>query len=81
MRFFVEGAGLFYLRLGADICMVLCQQGDLLSVPAGTRHWFDMGTAPRFCAIRLFGNPDGWVASFTGDDLAARFPTFDELAA
>lgn len=81
VRFFVEGAGLFYLRLGADICMVLCQQGDLLSVPAGTRHWFDMGTAPRFCAIRLFGNPDGWVASFTGDDIATRFPTYDELAA
>lgn len=81
VRFFVEGAGLFYLRSGADVLMMLCEQGDLLRVPAMTRHWFDMGTAPRFTAIRLFGTEGGWVAAFTGDDIAATFPTFDELTA
>jgi 1,2-dihydroxy-3-keto-5-methylthiopentene dioxygenase len=81
VRFFVEGSGVFYLRLGAEIFALRCERGDLLSVPAGTRHWFDMGTRPAFCAIRLFGNPDGWIAAFTGDDIATRFPTADELSA
>jgi 1,2-dihydroxy-3-keto-5-methylthiopentene dioxygenase len=53
---------------------MLCTTGDLISVPAGMKHWFDMGAAPRFTAIRLFVNPDGWVARFTGDVIADRFP-------
>jgi 1,2-dihydroxy-3-keto-5-methylthiopentene dioxygenase len=40
-----------------------------------------MGTKPYFAAIRLFTNPDGWVAEFTGSEIAKQFPTFDELAA
>lgn len=78
VRFFVEGSGSFYLHLGARVYQVICQRGDLVSVPAGTRHWFDMGPAPRFTAIRMFTNPDGWVANFTGETIAERFPPFGE---
>jgi 1,2-dihydroxy-3-keto-5-methylthiopentene dioxygenase len=78
VRFFVEGAGLFYLRIGGRVYMTLCEAGDLISVPSGTTHWFDMGDAPRFAAIRLFTTPDGWVAQFTGDDIATRFPDFQQ---
>jgi 1,2-dihydroxy-3-keto-5-methylthiopentene dioxygenase len=81
VRFFVEGAGVFYLRVAGRIYMTLCERNDLISVPAGTRHWFDMGPAPRFTAIRLFTTPKGWVANFTGDAVAARFPAFDNQAA
>src|SRR5690606_11253410 len=83
VRFFVAGAGLFTLHVGDKVYEVLCEQGDLIGVPAGTRHWFDMGDAPYFVAIRLFTNPDGWVARFTGEDIATRFPdlTPDDLAA
>ncbi len=81
VRFFVEGSGLFYLHLGGEVLCVLCERGDLLSVPAKTTHWFDMGTEPHFAAIRLFTNPDGWVASFTGSTISERFPTYDQLAA
>jgi 1,2-dihydroxy-3-keto-5-methylthiopentene dioxygenase len=79
VRFFVEGSGLFYLRLAGLVTLVLCERGDLLSVPAGTPHWFDMGTDPAFCAIRLFGTEAGWVANFTGDKISARFPSFDRV--
>ena len=74
VRFFVEGQGLFYLHLGDQVYTVLCEQGDLISVPAGATHWFDMGANPHFKAIRLFTNPEGWVANFTGSDIANRFP-------
>jgi 1,2-dihydroxy-3-keto-5-methylthiopentene dioxygenase len=74
IRFFVEGRGRFYLHIGPRVYMVDCEAGDLLSVPAGTRHWFDMGERPLFTAIRLFTSPDGWQASFTGSDIAQGFP-------
>lgn len=73
-RFFVEGRGLFVIHKDGAVLAVLCEQGDLINVPAGTPHWFDMGPSPRFAAIRFFTNPDGWVAQFTGSDIADRFP-------
>lgn len=76
VRFFVEGQGAFYLHLGARVFQVVCCAGDLLSVPAGTKHWFDMGPAPRFTVIRLFTDPQGWVAQHTGDTIASRLPRF-----
>jgi 1,2-dihydroxy-3-keto-5-methylthiopentene dioxygenase len=77
VRFFVEGEGLFTLHAAERVWNVLCTKGDLMSVPAGTKHWFDMGAAPRFTAIRMFVNPDGWVAQFTGDPIHERFPRFE----
>jgi 1,2-dihydroxy-3-keto-5-methylthiopentene dioxygenase len=81
VRFFVEGAGVFYLRAAGKVHALLCERGDLLGVPAGTRHWFDMGATPRFTAIRLFTSPAGWVARFTGDPIAQRFPPYERLYA
>lgn len=81
IRFFVEGAGAFYLRFGDWVHVVVCAEGDLISVPAGTRHWFDMGERPAFAALRFFGTKDGWIASFTGDSIARAFPPFDAVLA
>jgi len=81
IRFFVDGRGLFYLRGGGKIHMLLCERGDLIMVPANTRHWFDMGEAPFFKCIRFFTKPDGWVGNFTGSDIARRFPDFDSFVA
>ncbi len=50
-------------------------------VPDGTRHWFDMGPAPSFTAIRFFTEPDGWIGHFTGTDIAKRFPRFERSQA
>ena len=80
VRFFVEGCGAFYLRGRGKVHQVICAAGDLLRVPARTRHWFDMGPAPHFTAIRLFTDPAGWEAAFTGDPIARRFPLFTAAA-
>jgi 1,2-dihydroxy-3-keto-5-methylthiopentene dioxygenase len=74
VRFFVAGAGQFTLHIAGKVYDILCEQGDLIGVPDGTRHWFDMSESPYFVAIRLFTNKEGWVAQFTGDDIAQRFP-------
>ena len=81
VRFFIEGRGLFYLHVEGKVYAVLCEQGDLISVPANTTHWFDMGENPKFKCIRLFTTPDGWVADFTGSDIAKSFPTLDQYVA
>jgi 1,2-dihydroxy-3-keto-5-methylthiopentene dioxygenase len=74
VRFFVAGAGQFTLHIGDKVYEVLCEKGDLIGVPDGTRHWFDMSESPYFVAIRLFTNKEGWVANFTGTDIAEQFP-------
>lgn len=74
VRFFVAGAGQFTLHIGGKVYEVLCERGDLIGVPDGTPHWFDMSESPYFVAIRLFTNVEGWVANFTGEDIAERFP-------
>ena len=78
VRFFVEGRGLFCLHIGEEVLQLLCERNDWITVPAGTPHWFDMGPHPRFSAIRFFNNPEGWVASFTGDPIAERFPLLED---
>ncbi|PKQ06157.1 MAG: cupin [Alphaproteobacteria bacterium HGW-Alphaproteobacteria-12] len=77
VRFFVDGAGAFYLRKEGRVFRVVCERSDLIGVPAGITHWFDTGPAPDFCAIRIFTTPEGWVGHFTGDDIATRFPKFE----
>ncbi|HTU70218.1 MAG TPA: hypothetical protein VMF11_07830 [Candidatus Baltobacteraceae bacterium] len=77
VRFFVEGRGAFYLHLNGRVYQTICVKGDLIGVPAGTKHWFDMGSDPEFTAIRLFDNQEGWVANFTGDPIAENFPKLD----
>lgn len=80
VRFFVKGDGMFYLHLDDGVYVVQCCKEDLISVPANTKHWFDMGSNPNFTAVRLFTNPDGWVANYTGEKIADEFPRYEALA-
>ncbi|MEH6347717.1 MAG: cupin [Bermanella sp.] len=73
VRFFVKGKGLFSLHINHNVYEILCSQGDLISVPANTRHWFDMGPNPDFTAIRLFNNSDGWIAQYTDSNISEQF--------
>lgn len=77
VRFFVAGSGLFTLHVDGKVFEVLCEAGDLISVPDSMTHWFDMGPEPSFVAIRFFTEADGWVGHFTGTDIATRFPRFE----
>lgn len=81
VRFFVEGKGLFYLHSGEYVYALLCEQGDLISVPAGLKHWFDMGVEPHLKCIRLFTTPEGWVANFTGSTIGKTFPEMESFLA
>lgn len=73
-RFFVSGCGVFNIHHGTRVYAVRCERGDLIVLPAGTRHWFDIGPQPDLQVIRLFTAYRGWVSKFTGDDVADQFP-------
>jgi 1,2-dihydroxy-3-keto-5-methylthiopentene dioxygenase len=74
IRFFVHGSGNFILHLDDKVFDAHCTAGDLISVPARIKHWFDAGEAPFVTALRVFTDASGWVPHYTGDPIAARFP-------
>ncbi|MBS0270617.1 MAG: acireductone dioxygenase [Proteobacteria bacterium] len=76
VRFFVEGSGAFYLHVGDKVYQIVGTADDLLSVPRGTKHWFDGGSEGNFTVIRLFNDPSGWIAHYTGDAIAESVPTY-----
>jgi 1,2-dihydroxy-3-keto-5-methylthiopentene dioxygenase len=77
VRFIVDGSGQFNLHTGGKVYEVECVKDDLISVPDGVTHWFDMGAEPSFVSIRFFKQPDGWVGHFTGSDIAQKFPRYE----
>ncbi len=80
VRFFVAGSGLFTLHVDGKVYEIECVKDDLIAVPDGATHWFDMGPEPRFVAIRFFEQPDGWIGHFTGTDIAQKFPRYENPA-
>ena len=78
-RFFIDGSGIFYIHTNNHVYAILCERGDFIDVPARTPHWFDMGPKPFLKVIRTFTTPEGWVADFTGSDIASRFPRFEGM--
>lgn len=55
-----------------------CEKNDLLIIPAGVPHWFDMGENPHCVTLRLFNTAQGVVPSLTCDAIATRFPGLDD---
>ncbi|AXI83729.1 acireductone dioxygenase [Xylella taiwanensis] len=76
VRFFVAGSGLFTVHTDGNVYEIECVKNDLIAIPDGTLHWFDMGAAPYFVAIRFFTEPDGWIGHFTGSTIAQQFPRY-----
>ncbi len=79
IRFFVDGKGLFWFHLeGEPVFNLLCERGDLISVPEGTKHWFDAGEQDPFVkAIRIFIDMSGWVPHYTGTEIEKRYSDFE----
>ncbi len=64
VRFFVEGSGAFFLHIGDKVYEIVGAADDLLSIPLGTKHWFDGGPEGYFTVIRLFTDQKGWIALY-----------------
>lgn len=75
IRFFVDGEGEFFFHLSdrKEVFSLLCQKGDFISVPKGYTHWFDLAPKYYVKAIRVFQNPEGWVANYTNTGTEKRY--------
>jgi 1,2-dihydroxy-3-keto-5-methylthiopentene dioxygenase len=66
VRFIIEGRGLFHVHLpDQPVFAIEVEAGDLIRVPRGTHHWFDLCTERRIRAIRLFQDVSGWTPHYT----------------
>lgn len=66
VRFIVNGCGIFHIAPDdGDITAVKMTAGDLIRVPKGTKHWFDLDESKTVRAIRLFQDVSGWTPHYT----------------
>jgi 1,2-dihydroxy-3-keto-5-methylthiopentene dioxygenase len=66
VRFILEGRGVFHVHpRGGAVFAIEVGPGDLIRVPRGTWHWFDLCSERRIRAIRLFQDPAGWTPRYT----------------
>lgn len=74
VRFIVEGRGLFHVHpAGGAVFSIEVESGDLIRVPRGTLHWFDLCADRRIRAIRLFQDPAGWTPHYTASGVDEGF--------
>jgi 1,2-dihydroxy-3-keto-5-methylthiopentene dioxygenase len=66
VRFIIQGRGVFHIHPAtAPVAAIEVEPGDLIRVPRGTLHWFDLCADRRIRAIRLFQDPSGWTPNYT----------------
>jgi len=66
VRFIVKGCGIFHIAPErGDVTAVRMTAGDLIRVPRGVRHWFDLDETKTVRAIRLFQDAAGWTPHYT----------------
>jgi 1,2-dihydroxy-3-keto-5-methylthiopentene dioxygenase len=66
VRFIIQGRGLFHIHpRNAPVVAIEVEGGDLIRVPRGTWHWFNLCGDRRIRAIRLFQDMAGWTPNYT----------------
>lgn len=66
VRFIVKGSGIFHIApKDGDVVSIEMEAGDLIRVPRGTHHWFDLCGDRTVRAIRLFRDISGWTPQYT----------------
>jgi 1,2-dihydroxy-3-keto-5-methylthiopentene dioxygenase len=74
IRFILQGSGVFHINPGdRPVFGIEVHAGDLISVPLGTRHWFDLCGDRRIRAIRLFQDTAGWTPHYVPDAVHAGY--------
>jgi 1,2-dihydroxy-3-keto-5-methylthiopentene dioxygenase len=65
VRFTVKGRGVFHIHpQQGPVFGIQVGPGDLISVPQGTRHWFDLCEDRTIRCIRLFQDTAGWTPHY-----------------
>ncbi|PYQ44335.1 MAG: acireductone dioxygenase [Acidobacteria bacterium] len=74
VRFILRGRGVFHIHpRDAPVMAIEVVPGDLIRVPRGTHHWFDLCSERDIRAIRLFQDTSGWTPRYTDTGVDARY--------
>jgi 1,2-dihydroxy-3-keto-5-methylthiopentene dioxygenase len=74
VRFVVQGHGLFHVNpKTSPVVGIEVEPGDLIRVPRGTLHWFDLCSDRQIRCIRLFQDPAGWTPWYTSSGVDEKF--------
>jgi len=74
VRFILQGRGVFHINpIDRPVYAIEVWAGDMISVPLGTQHWFDLCTDRRIRAIRLFQDTSGWTPHYLENSVHAGY--------
>lgn len=74
VRFIVKGHGLFHIAPpNGEIVSIEMEAGDLIRVPRGTKHWFNLCGDKTVRAIRLFQDVSGWTPHYSESGVDANY--------
>lgn len=74
VRFLVKGHGIFHINPVTDkVFSIEMEAGDLINVPAGTRHWFNLCADRTIRTIRLFKDMSGWSPEYLDNGVHASY--------
>ena len=74
VRFTVKGSGVFHIHPeGGPVFAVQVEAGDLINVPCGTKHWFDLCSDKQIRCIRLFQDMSGWAPAYIEGGIHERY--------
>ncbi|HET6977902.1 MAG TPA: cupin domain-containing protein [Pyrinomonadaceae bacterium] len=74
VRFVIAGHGMFHIHSATGMVVAISvEAGDLIRVPRGTYHWFNLCEDRRIRAIRLFQDTAGWTPHYTDSSVAENF--------
>ena len=74
VRFTVSGKGIFHLHPeGGPVFGVTVESGDMINVPRGTKHWFNLCDDRHIRCIRFFEDPSGWTPHYIEEGVHGQF--------
>jgi 1,2-dihydroxy-3-keto-5-methylthiopentene dioxygenase len=67
VRVTVHGRGVYHVHPpNGPVVAIEVGPGDMIRVPRGTHHWFDLCGDRTIKTIRFFQDPTGWTPHYTG---------------
>lgn len=74
VRFIIYGHGLFHIHpKESPVVGIQVEAGDLICLPRGTLHWFDLCEDKKIRTIRLFQDPTGWTPYYSESGVDKKF--------
>lgn len=74
VRFTVKGNGVFYINPdNGPVFGVTVESGDMINVPKGAQHWFNLCEDKTIRCIRFFQDQSGWTPHYVDNPVNEKY--------